>query len=110
VPSGDKYGPPRPLREPRVRDQEPAHRNLEYLTGNQFAKVIDTLDIYAEGQQVAVTWIAKKKHRNALNLRRFTGSTTCERDVRAHLHVLYDWCAQHDDIPELVSLTQTVSR
>ncbi len=33
--------------------------NLEDLTGDQFAKIIGTLDTHAGGQQVAVTWIAK---------------------------------------------------
>jgi transposase len=46
-----------------------------------------------------------------LNLRaRVTGSTPCERQVRDRLFSFYDWCAQHDDIPELVSLATTISR
>ena len=86
-------------------------RNLETLSTDQFTKIIDTLDADAQGQQVAVTWIAKEKLRDALNLRaRVTGSTPCERDVRGRLFKLYDWCARHHDIPELVSLAQTVSR
>ena len=39
-----------------------------------------------------------------LNLRaRVTGSGPCERDVRGRLFGFYDWCAQNDDIPELVN-------
>ena len=34
----------------------------------------------------------------------------CERDVRGRLFAFYDWCAQNDDIPELLSLAKTVSR
>jgi transposase len=39
-----------------------------------------------------------------------TRSTPCERDVRGRLFAFYDWCAQNDDIPELVTLARTVSR
>jgi transposase len=46
-----------------------------------------------------------------LNLRaRVTGSTPCQRAVRDRLFSFYDWCAQHDDIPELVTLARTISR
>ncbi len=46
-----------------------------------------------------------------LNLRaRVTGSTPCERSVRDRLFAFHDWCARHDDIPELVPLARTVSR
>ena len=41
---------------------------------------------------------------------RITGSVPCERNVRDRLASFYDWCAQHDDIPELVTLARTVSR
>jgi transposase len=58
-----------------------------------------------------VAWIGKEKLRDVLNLRaRFTGSTPGERDVHDRLFRFYDWCAQHDDIPELVTLARTVSR
>jgi len=46
-----------------------------------------------------------------LNLRaRVTGSVPCQRQVRDRLFAFYDWCARHDDIPELVTLARTVSR
>src|SRR5208282_3454280 len=49
--------------------------------------------------------------RHVLNLRaRVTGSVPCERNVRDRLFAFYDWCAQNDDIPELLSLARTVSR
>jgi hypothetical protein len=41
---------------------------------------------------------------------RITRSARCERDVRGRLFAFYDWCAQNDDIPELVTLARTVSR
>jgi transposase len=86
-------------------------RNLERLSPGQFAKVIDTLDRDRYGQEIAAAWIAKEKLRDALNLRaRVTGSTPCEHQVRGRLFAFYDWCAQHDDIPELVTLARTISR
>src|SRR2546425_4571288 len=86
-------------------------RNLEHLRPEQFAKVMDTLGGNRHGQEILAAWIAKEKLRDALNLRaRVTGSTPCERDVRGRLFGFYDWCAQHDDIPELVTLGRTVSR
>ena len=46
-----------------------------------------------------------------LNLRaRITGSVPCERNVRDRLASFYDWCAQNDDIGELVTLARTISR
>ena len=86
-------------------------RNLEHLSSGQFAKVMDTLGADRHGQQILVSWIAKEKLRDVLNLRaRITGSAPCERDVRGRLFAFYDWCAQNDDIPELVTLARTVSR
>ena len=86
-------------------------RNLEHLSPGQFAKVIDTLGKDPAGQEITAAWIGKEKLRHALNLRaRVTGSVPCERDVRGRLFAFYDWCAQNDDIPELLSLARTVSR
>ncbi len=86
-------------------------RNLEHLSPAQFAKIIDTLDRDRYGQEIAAAWIAKEKLRDALNLRaRVTGSTPCERQVRDRLYAFYDWCARHDDIPELITLARTISR
>jgi transposase len=30
--------------------------------------------------------------------------------VRGRLSAFYDWCAQNDDIPEILSLAKTISR
>ena len=77
----------------------------------QFTKILDTLDRDRYGQEIAAAWIGKEKLRDALNLRaRVTGSVPCDRQVRDRLYAFYDWCAQHDDIPELVTLAKTVSR
>jgi len=87
------------------------NRNLENLSPEQFEKIIEALDASAEGQQAAIAWIAKEKLRDALNLRaRVTGSTPCERQVRDRLFTFYDWCAQHEDIPELATLANTIAR
>jgi transposase len=86
-------------------------RNLEHLRPEQFAKVMDTLGADRRGQQILAAWIGKEKLRDALNLRAaITRSTPCERDVRGRLASFYDWCAQNDDIPELVTLARTISR
>jgi transposase len=86
-------------------------RNLEHLSPAQFTKVIDTLGGDRYGQEIAAAWIAKEKLRDALNLRaRVTGSVPGERAVRGRLFAFYHWCAQHDDIPELISLATTISR
>jgi transposase len=86
-------------------------RNLEHLSPSQFAKVMDTLGADRHGQEIAAAWIAKEKLRDVLNLRaRVTGSVPCERAVRGRLASFYDWCAQNDDIPELLTLARTVSK
>jgi transposase len=86
-------------------------RNLEHLRPAQFAKVMATLGADRHGQEIAAAWIAKEKLRDVLNLRaRVTGAAPCERDVRGRLFRFYDWCAQNDDIPELLTLARTISR
>jgi transposase len=86
-------------------------RNLEHLRPDQFAKVIDTLGADPHGQEILAAWIGKEELRDALNLRaRITGSAPCERAVRGGLAAFYDWCAQNDDIPELLTLARTISR
>jgi transposase len=107
----EKYGRRGKSGDPEYGIKNLLARNLENLRPDQFAKVIDTLDADADGQQIALAWIAKEKLRDALNLRaRVTGSTPCERQVRDRLFAFYDWCAQNEDIPELISLAGTISR
>jgi transposase len=84
-------------------------RNLEHLSPALFAKVMDTRGGNRDGQEILAAWIAKEKLRDMINLRaRVTGSAPCEKTVRGRLFTFYDWCAQHDDIPELASLARTV--
>ena len=107
----EKYGRRGKSGDPEYGIKSLLARNLENLRPDQFAKVIDTLDADAHGQQIALAWIAKEKLRDALNLRaRVTGSAPCERQVRDRLFAFYDWCAQNEDIPELTSLARTISR
>jgi len=107
----EKYGRRGKAGDPEYGIKHLLERNLENLSPDNFATIIDTLDSDREGQQIAIAWIAKEKLRDALKLRaRITRSAPCERQVRDRLYAFHDWCAQHDGIPELVSLAQTVSR
>jgi len=86
-------------------------RNLENLSPEQLAKVIETLDATGPGQHIALAWIGKEKLRRALNARaRVTGSAPCKRQVRDRLFSFYDWCAQNEQVSELVTLARTISR
>ena len=86
-------------------------KNLEGLSGEQFGKIIETLDATGPGQHVALAWIGKEKLRHALNLRaRVTGSVPCERQVRDRLFSFYAWCAQNEQVTELTTLARTISR
>jgi len=85
-------------------------RNLEHLSPAQFAKVMDALGGSRDGQEILAAWIAEEKLRDVISLRaRVTGSAPRQRAVRDRLFTFYDWCAQHDDIPELASLAKTVT-
>ena len=106
----EKYGRRGRSGDPEYGLKSLLARNLENLSPDQFAKVIETLDRDG-GQQIAIAWIAKEELRDALNLRaRVTGSVPCERQARDRLFTFYDWCAQHDAVPELVTLASTISR
>jgi transposase len=107
----EKYGRRGQKGDPEYGLKGLLNRNLEDLSPAQFSKIIDTLDADGHGQQIALGWIAKEKLRAALNLRaRISRSQPCERQVRDRLSAFYDWCAQNEDIPELLTLATTVSR
>jgi transposase len=106
-----KYGRRGRSGDPEYGTKNLLVRNLEHLSPGQFAKVTGALRADPAGQEIAAAWIGKEKLRHALNLRaRVTGSVPCERDVRGRLFAFCDWCAQNDDIPELLSLATTISR
>jgi len=107
----EKYGRRGKAGDPEYGIKHLLERNLENLAQEQFEKIIEVLDASAEGQQVALAWIAKEKLRDALKLRaRVTGSTPCERQVRDKLYSFYDWCAQNEQVSELTTLAATISR
>jgi transposase len=106
----EKYGRRGKAGDPEYGIKHLLDRNLENLSPDNFAKIIETLDSDGEGQQIAIAWIAKEKLRDALNLRaRITGSTPCERQVRGRLFAFYDWCAQNEQVTELATLAATIS-
>jgi transposase len=107
----EKYGRRGRSGDPEYGIKHLLERNLEDLSPDNFARIIETLDASAEGQQAALAWIAKEKLRDALNLRaRVTGSIPCERQVRGRLFAFYDWCAQNEQVTELTTLAATISR
>jgi transposase len=106
----EKYGRRGKKGDPEYGIKGLVNRNLEDLSPDQFARIL-ALDCDGHGQQVVLAWIAKEKLRDALNLRRrITRSRPCERQVRDRLFTFYDWCAQNQDVPELVTLAGTISR
>jgi transposase len=106
----EKYGRRGRKGDPEYGIKGLLNRNLESLSPDRFAQVIETLDADGHGQQVAIAWIAKEKLRKALNLRaRFRRSQPCERQVRDRLFAFYDWCAQNQAIPELATLAKTIA-
>ena len=107
----EKYGRRGRSGGPEYRVKSLLVRNLEHLSPAQFAKVMDTLGGDRDGQEILAAWIAKEILRDVINLRaRVTGSAPCERAIRDRLFTFCDWCAQHDDIPELASLARTIAR
>ena len=106
-----KYGRRGRTGDPEYGIKRLLGQNLETLTPAQFSKIVNTLNADRHGQQAAAAWIGKEFLRDALNLRaRVSGSTPCERNVRDRLFRFYDWCARHDDIPELLTLARTIAR
>lgn len=106
-----KYGRRGRAGDPEYGIKRLLGQNLENLSPAQFSKIVDTLNADRHGQQAAAAWIGKELLRDALNLRaKVSGSTPCERNVRDRLFRFYDWCARHDDIPELLALARTIAR
>lgn len=106
-----KYGRRGRAKDPEYGIKNLLIRNLEHLTPGHFDKIMDRLPADRHGQRIGAAWIAKEKLRDALNLRaRIRRSTPPERQVRDRLHRFYAWCADHDDIAELVTLATTISR
>ena len=99
-----KLGLPRPL-------HYMLWRNAEDLSPDQMRIIVDTLDGDADGQQIAAVWIAKEQLRCLLALRfTKTGSSPAPSAVRDRLATFYLWCADHDHIPELKTLANTIEK
>lgn len=86
-------------------------RNLEHLSPGQFAKIIETL-----GDRPVQAGDRRRLDRERKAPPRAEPGgphyrlCPCDRQVRDRLFSFYDWCAQHDDIPELITLARTISR
>jgi len=102
--SHEDLGLPRPL-------HYMLRRNIETISPDHLAIIIDTLDGDADGQQIAAVWIAKEQLRNLLALRATkTRVTPAPSAVRHRLADFYLWCADHAHIPELKTLANTIER
>lgn len=99
-----KLGLPRPL-------HYMLWRNAEDLTPDQLDIIIDTLDSDADGQQIAAVWIAKEQLRKLLALRATkTRVSPAPSEARDRLASFYLWCADHDHVPELKTLANTIEK
>jgi transposase len=56
----EKYGRRGKAGDPEYGIKHLLDRNLENLSPEQFGKIIETLDASAEGQQIAIAWIARE--------------------------------------------------
>jgi transposase len=85
--------------------------NIENLNPDHLAAIIGVLDSDADGQQIAAVWIAKEHLRDLLALRATrTHVTPAPSAVRDKLATFYMWCADHDDIPEIKTLANTIEK
>ena len=69
------------------------------------------LDGDGDGQQIAAVWIAKEQLRALLALRATkTHVSPAPSQVRDKLAAFYLWCADHQHIPELKTLANTIGK
>ena len=102
--SHEDLGLPRPL-------HYMLRHNLETISPDHLAIIIDTLDGDGDGQQIAAVWIAKEQLRRLLALRSTkTRVTPAPSAVRDRLAAFYLWCGDHDYIPELKTLANTIEK
>lgn len=107
----DKYGRRGRSGDPEYGIKNLLLRNVEHLRPDQFDKILTTLEADSHGQQIALAWIAKEKLRDLIRLRASISATTpTSEQVRHALHEFFTWCADHDHIPELVTLARTIDR
>jgi transposase len=102
--SHEDLGLPRPL-------HYMLRHNIETISPDHLAVIIDTLDGDGDGQQIAAVWIAKEQLRHLLALRATkTRVTPAPSAVRDRLAAFYLWCADHAHIPELKTLANTIDK
>ncbi len=107
----EKYGRRGRSGDPEYGIKNLLVRNLEHLRPDQFNKILDTLGADGHGQQIAIAWIAKEKLRDLIRLRAsFTGHPPTPAEIRTALADFFTWCADHDHIPEVLTLARTIDR
>ncbi len=100
----DELGLPRPL-------HYMLRYNIETLSPDCLGTILGVLDGDADGQQIAAVWIAREHLRDLLALRATrTRVTPAPSAVRDKLASFYIWCADHEDIPEILSLAKTIGK
>jgi transposase len=102
--SHEDLGLPRPL-------HYMLRRNIESLDPGHLDTIITALDGDGDGQQIAAIWIAKEQLRALLALRiTKTHVSPDPSQVRDKLAAFYLWCADHQDIPEIKTLANTIEK
>ena len=100
----EELGLPRPL-------HHMLRYNIDTLGPGHLGTIIGALDRDGDGQQIAAVWIAKEHLRDLLALRATrTRVTPAPSAVRDKLASFYIWCADHADIPEILSLAKTIQK
>ena len=85
--------------------------NIENIDPGHLAIIIGTLDGDGDGQQIAAVWIAKEQLRSLLALRITKAHVSpAPSQVRDRLASFYLWCADHQHIPELKTLANTIEK
>jgi transposase len=98
--------------DPEYRVKRLLMRNVEDLAPTPLAKMWDTLlDAGQPGERILAAYIAKEKIRAVLALSPgHTGITPTDSQIRHRLNDFFTWCATFDDIPEILTFAETVSR
>ena len=85
--------------------------NIESLDPGHLDTIISVLDGDGDGQQIAAVWIAKEQLRALLALRiTKTHVSPAPSQVRDKLAAFYSWCADHQHIPEMKTLANTIGK
>lgn len=87
-------------------------RNIEDLTAEQVAKIERQLGwMGTRGRHIKAGWKAKELLRDLLRLTfKHAGHTPSRSAVSAARYRFQAWCADHDFLPELLSLAETIDQ